>query len=415
MTGGPNFLRSFATLLGGETAARLIGFVAVVVLTRELGPAGFGLVTLGTTLVLWFALVVDAGTEALGVREIARRPQELRAIAGPMLGLRLAVGLAAAGALAGGALLFASGDDARVLAPFALALPALALNLRWMTLGARGAGAVAAGNIAGQVVLVAGVLLLVRESADADRVGWLQAGGEAVYALVVLALVARRAGGWPRPVVDLAAWRATVRESAPLLVNRLARAALYSFDIFLIAAVLDQADVGVYGAAYKPILFVGGAVGLFAVSFLAGYSATSDGAARAQLLRRSTTIALAVALAAALAATLLAGPMLGLAFGDDYESGATALALLAWTLPALALQSTFGQALIADGRQAELMRHNLLGAGVAIAATVVAVPLAGIEGAAAATLAGQALVAALNARAYGARPTATRSPVAAER
>src|SRR4051794_12915519 len=83
------FTRSFATLAAGEAVARVLGTVAVVLRARRLEPAGFGLVTLGTTLVLWFGMLVDSGTEVLSIREVARSPGRFRAIVEPVLGLRL--------------------------------------------------------------------------------------------------------------------------------------------------------------------------------------------------------------------------------------------------------------------------------------------------------------------------------------
>src|SRR6188474_1636763 len=71
-------LRRTAALLAGETAARAIGFAVVVLLARRLGPSGFGVVTLGLTLVTFFAYIVDSGTELLNVREVARTPSRFR-------------------------------------------------------------------------------------------------------------------------------------------------------------------------------------------------------------------------------------------------------------------------------------------------------------------------------------------------
>ena len=84
-------LRRFSALLAGEAGARILGFVIVLILATRLGPAGFGIVTFGLTLVAWCSYVVDAGTEILDVREIARRPDRFREISERVLGLRLAL------------------------------------------------------------------------------------------------------------------------------------------------------------------------------------------------------------------------------------------------------------------------------------------------------------------------------------
>ena len=142
-------VRSFSTLAAGEVLARVAGLAAVLLLARRLGPAGFGLITLGLTLIGWFGLVVDSGTELLNVREVARRPDQFRQIASSMLGLRLTLSLLAAGVFVVGIeTLGRSAAVKSVVVLFALALPGLALNLRWMVLGIHRARAIAVGNIA---------------------------------------------------------------------------------------------------------------------------------------------------------------------------------------------------------------------------------------------------------------------------
>src|SRR5204862_10841 len=137
-------IRSFSTLAIGEVLARLAGLATVLLLARRLGPAGFGVITLGLTLVGWFGLVADSGTELLNVREVARRPDEFREIASRVLGLRLTLSIVAAGAFALGVELLARSDAVRsTVVLFALALPGLALNLRWMVLGIHRARAIA--------------------------------------------------------------------------------------------------------------------------------------------------------------------------------------------------------------------------------------------------------------------------------
>src|SRR5215210_6420896 len=88
-------VRCFGALAIGEVLAQLCGFVAIIVMARRLDPHGFGLVTLGTTLVVWFGLIADSGTEVLNIRDISRRPEHFKRLAEPVLGLRLVLSGAA--------------------------------------------------------------------------------------------------------------------------------------------------------------------------------------------------------------------------------------------------------------------------------------------------------------------------------
>jgi O-antigen/teichoic acid export membrane protein len=388
-------VRNFSTLAIGEGLARVLGLVAVLFLARRLEPPGFGLVTLGATIVVWFSLIVDSGTEVLTTRDISRRPSQLRNIAAPVLGLRLALSTGAALALGVAAFAVTSQPtDRHLLWLFALALPAKALNLRWMVLGVGGSKAVAIGNIVSQVFFVSGVLLLVQGKHDILYVPLLQATGELAYALVVLAYVSVRFG-IIRPQIRWATWMATLRSSLPLLVNGVARAASLSSPVLLIALFLVRRDIGFYGAASRPVLFFVGAMGLFFISFLSSYSGASERESPV-LFMRTVRVAALVTLPIAVAFSAGAGVFVDAVYGQAYEPATGALAILCWTIPALALATPYGAALIAADRQALVMRNNLVCAAISVVANLVAIPLAGIEGAAVVIVLSQVLVLVLN-------------------
>lgn len=388
-------VRSFAELSVGEFVARLLGFAALVAMTRRLGPVSFGVVTLGVTLVLWIKIIVDSGTETLNIREISRQPDRFREIAGAVLGLRLC--LSAVAIVLFLPLAFLLLDHSRwTLSLFALVLPVIALNLRFMVLGLRAAKGVAAGNIAAQAVFAAGIVVLVHGSDDGFLVPLVMAAGELTYGVVVVVYVARRFGV-PLPHVDVRAWRSMLRDGLPLMVNQLAGGASQSFSLVLITVVLGSFWTGVYGAAFKPLLFFATLMALLGGSFLASYSAAGPLQAR-RLFHRTSALALVGGTALALTLSVGSGFFLSTAFGHDYASGATALSILAWFIPPAALSITYGTVLIAAGRQGLLMRNNLIAALVNVGVTVVAVPATGISGAASAVVAASALAAYLNHR-----------------
>ena len=390
-------VRSFSTLAAGEIVARLAGLAAVLLLARRLGPAGFGVVTLGLTLVGWFGLVVDSGTELLNVREVARRPDDFRHIASRVLGLRLTLSIGAAGVFALGVELLARSDAVRsTVVLFAFVLPGLALNLRWMVLGIHHARAIAFGIVVGRLVLLAGTVALVMNVHDIRRVPLLEAGAEIAYGVVILAFVGRTFGVL-LPQVDLAAWWETLRQSAPLMVNSLARAASYSFDVLVIEIALGPHKLGLYGAGSKPALFVTSALGLFSVAFLSAFSA-QQGAAAEALFRRAvrTTVAACVPLAVVISATAVA--IVPLLFGHAYAGAAIVLAILVWKIPMTAFATPYGAVLVARERQVALMRNNLIAGGLTVVADLAVIPIFGIAGAAVVGVGNAALAAFLNHR-----------------
>jgi O-antigen/teichoic acid export membrane protein len=409
--GWRRLLRGFLELATGEGAARALGFVAVIVLSRHLGPGGFGLITLGVSLVGWFALVVDSGTETLNIREISRHPHRFREIADRVLGLRIAISIVVAGVFVLGAYaLSRSPHDRAVLVRFALVLPAVALNLRWMVLGIGQARSVAVGNVASRLLFLVGVAILVGTQADVTRVPYLEAGGELAYALVIIGLVSRGVGV-PRPKIDLPYWKETLRQGLPLLLYGVSRATILTFDLLVVTAFLGPSKVGYYGAALKPVITILGVLGLFSVSFLASYSGTEPTHAAA-LFRKTAQVSLAICLPITLVLSAGAPIVVPLIFGGTYDPAIGLLAVMAWSIPLSALAVPYTAVLIARERQVTLMRNSFWSAGFCVAGLLILVPLVGIYGAAAMRVATAALVLGLNYRSTVARGLAPRASAA---
>jgi O-antigen/teichoic acid export membrane protein len=369
----------------------------VLLLARRLGPGGFGLITFGTALIAWFGVVADAGTTLVTTRDIARDPRQFRPIAERALGLRLAMSAVATAILIGGSFAFAQSTyDRNVYISFAIVLPAVGLNLRWMVLGVRGARLIAFGNIAAQIVLLAGVLLFVVRQHDAVTVAYVTAAAELAFAAVILAQLLP-GHGLLRPRVDVRSWLVTLRQGAPLMVSAFARGIIYSFDLLVITRVLGPVAAGYYGAASRPVLFFVTAIGFFYVSFLASYSAASPDSA-ARLFRRATRVSLAVSVPIAIALTVGAELIVPFVFGQKFAHAAPVLAILAWRLPFSAVASPYGGLLLLEDRRTRLMWNNIAGAAVNIVGDVIAAPIFGIEGVAVVNLIATMTILGLNYR-----------------
>ena len=390
-------VRNFLTLVAGESVARAFGLVTVLVLARELTPVGLGIVSIALAVTVWVGLVADAGTELLSTRDVAESPGDFRRIAEVVVGLRLTTSVVCALALAGAALVLVDPDDRDVYLLFALLLPAAALNLRWITMGVKGARPITIGNVVSQVALMLGALLLVSGPDDTSTVAVLYVVAELIYAGTVFAFLVPRFGIL-RPRVDLARWAATLRSSLPLMVSNLARGALGMIDLLAIAIVLGAADAGQFSAGSRPALFLLTAVGLYFYSFVVTYSPLR-GDERLPFVRRSVRTALAVSVPIAALLSLFAGPLVDLLFGTAYDDAALVLAIFAWKIPASAVGTTFSGILLARGDQRALMWNYVLSALVGVVLVALAAPLLGLTGVAVASVVSSVVVMLLAIRA----------------
>jgi O-antigen/teichoic acid export membrane protein len=390
-------LRSFVALAVGEGAGRLFGLFAVILLARRLGADNFGLITIGLAAISWFAIVVDSGTELMTIRDVSRNPTRFRELADRVVGLRLAVCSAAIVLYVIGVFaLSRSVFDRDVLLRFGLVLPAIALNLRWMVLGVRGAKAVAIGNTLARAAILAGVVLFVSGRGDVVRVPYLEAVGEVVYGVVIIAIVARRFG-FVRPKIDLEAWRAMLRGGVPLMISGAARTTVITFDVILIGLALGPGSAGNFGAAARVSAFVAATIGLFSVSFLSAYSA-SDHAQAVGLARWAGRLLFPLGLVVALVLSLGSTVIVPLLYRHGYSSAEPVLSVVAWSIPLSALQMPYATALIAGHRQRVLMRNSVAVAVFMIVADSIAIPLGGIVAAAGIRIASSALGLLLNSR-----------------
>ena len=290
-----------------------------------------------------------------------------------------------------------NGTDRATLLLFSLVVPMMALNLRFTVLPLGSARMIAVGNVASQLVFAGGVFLLVQTTGDAIRVPLIQAAGEGVFSLILLARVFPMIG-LVLPKIDAAEWRRHLRDAGPLMVSKTSSATALWFDSLLIAFMIGNAKVGLYSAAYKPVLFLNYSISLLFVSFLAAYAALPSERSRTELLSRTVRTAAAPSLAAAVALAAGSSLVISILYGGDYSGAVVPMAVLAVSIPLTAMMSVFANVLVSVDRPATIMRHNLVGLLFNISANLIAVPTTGLTGAAAVAVATIALVGGLNYR-----------------
>jgi len=77
---GKQALWNLAWLVAGTVVSQACGLIGVLLLTHALGPDQFGIYTFSMTLYGYLALVAAAGMGPVVIREVTRRPHDLRAI-----------------------------------------------------------------------------------------------------------------------------------------------------------------------------------------------------------------------------------------------------------------------------------------------------------------------------------------------
>lgn len=382
--------RNILRFVAGDAFSKALAFVAMVWLARALGVGAFGTLEFALALLTWLLVLADGGIEIWATREAAQGV-DLRALAGRVVPLRLILSILTGLLLLCLIPLLPDYESLpQILLIFAGCLPIQALNLKWAFLGREQMTPVGIGLVLGQLVFAAGVIAFVREPADLMAVPLLRLVSDIVTGLWFGNRFIRRNGTFRLTLPS--------RSDAPMLRPAFAYGAAhalalasFNFDSLLLGFLGTAEDVGLYGAAYKPVV-----AGLaIPMAYFMGLYPTlartwSDGStAFRELATKSLRLAASLALPLGVLGVVFAEDVLILLFSDAYAGAAQALQILSVSAVLVVLRGTYRRGLLAAGAVRLDLRCAAAATGLNVVLNFVLIPLYGIEGAAVATLASE--------------------------
>ena len=390
------------------------GLITAAVLTRTLGPAGYGLFSVAATFITWLAFTTTTLLARAAVKFVSEA-EDWRSVASDVLRWRLVVGSVAFLAVLLGAGVIARLLGSPELAPYlrVFAIDLLLFNVarayRDVLTGRGRFREVAAVSVARWVTRLALIVVLVRLTGSV-----MGAVIGSVGATAVELLVARWFGRVPVRGRSQIGWSRMWRVAAPLVVYGAAMQLFSKIDLFALSALRGaSADVGLYAAAQNLAV----PPGLFALALgpllLATLGRLRRDGAEADA-RRVARDALRVSLALVPFVALVAGTaddLVRVVFGSSFSGSGLLLALLFGAGVALVVMS------VAVSIVTAMDAHRVvsaLGIGVlvgAMAGHLLLIPRYGAVGAAMVTamagIAGGMASIALVHRAWGVRAYGT--------
>jgi O-antigen/teichoic acid export membrane protein len=325
--------------LAGGGLSMVLSTAYQIIIARQLGPAGVGLLLLGLAISTFLAEACDLGLDygvlrfggiARGAEDAARfRSIVIRAL----VGAAVAGGAAAALLASGGQLLaglFGKPELERVLLPLALAVPCTGgAEVARASLRARGRAlpsVVSDSMVAPALRLGTGAwAMAVAPSPPAAAVAY--ACTEAtVFALTLLMVLrALPRGGRPGPVPGL------FRFSLPMSLNRLVLYTNNQTEVVVLGVLAPTATVGIFGVAKRLSMVIGALLTSVTVLFnpmVADLHHRGRLGELDRLFKTSTRWLFTLGWPVCLAEVLFA-PEIVRVFGRSFSSGAAALMILA--------------------------------------------------------------------------------------
>jgi len=390
--------RNARVLTAAGLVAKLATVAVAIVLARGLGEREFGRYVVAVAFASLLGVLVEIGTGGYLVREGARKPELLGRTTGLVLVLRAALGLAAVVvALFLPPLLGYERKTSVAIALFTAAAALRALGATFLsTLQALERLGDVAGVQAQQALLgacaAAGVIAL---GGGLIAVSWVAVG---VAAATVPWSWRRLKAAGPGAIE----FRVSGLRNALPVVASFSSVVLFSTAITYLDSLLVQAFkgdevTGLYGAAYRILLALYFIPAVYSTALIRSMSrlAQTDRDILSWLHSRVVCHLTVAALPLAVFGFVGSRGLLDTLYGEPYGDAATALALLlaslVFTFPAW-IASPTAFALGAERRIAAIVAASL---ALNVGANILAIPSWGIEGAAAANLATEALTVVL--------------------
>lgn len=338
--------RDLSWATGYQFAAKLTGYVVLLILIRYLDQDRMGEFFFATALASFVASVSQLGTNQHLVRSASARPQSALDLLSLVVTLRLPFIVLAFLAINAFALYFKSEIASTILlASIFVLLRDSYYSFAAFFVGLRRVGYRLATSLLGDVVLLAGVATLVALRVGLNAILWCYVVAHALPLLAAL-LVIRARFGRLRVRWDPAAAREILRQSTPLFLLTVLGLFHFKVDVLMLGFLKPVSAVAVYESAYKFLevsrsLVWPGVVIFFPVC--SALAARREWRALSGLSRR--LLLSAAALACVLMIVVLSSGhwVIPFMFGESYVESVPVLRILFLAAPALfiALVTTY--------------------------------------------------------------------------
>ena len=395
---GPRFaggrvLRNFSLQLGGELVGQAIAFVAALYLARALDPRGFGVWVFASSVLLYFTIVIDGGTDVWGMREVAARPRRLRRLVSAIIGSRLLLGAAAIAAVAILAQ-FVDRDNGRALILGLPILVAFMFNTAWAHRGLE-TGMTGLTVVLQRVTWLVLALLLIKAPGDADLATFWQGVSEVTGVAVLFLLLIPKLRAQVAPTAKISV-RIVFAHSWPLAVTRAMRALTATFAIVVLQFTNSNTEVGYYGAALRVGTILVLVSTVFSNAAFPGLSRACRGRDQAGVIAAAMRLLATVIAPIAVGGAVLAGPLVKVLFPPEFSHTAAMLGILMLPFTAMAVSDLLRRILTARRHQQLDLKLTAAGTVVSVIATLWLASQYGGLGAAIAMVVGELAILALS-------------------
>lgn len=388
---GEPILKRYLFLAGADLAAKGIGFVVAVALVRHFGSVGFGQISFASSIVMIGVLVAACGLDVYAVRNVARKPETLGAMAGAVIAIRLLLGAFVYSALLLLAAHVPSFNEIFWLIAFSgLLIFTGAVSLTWAPQALHQTNVLAAANFSVQLIYLLALLAVINTNMGLWAAPCALVLAETAVAVALLIWTCKIVQWRMRPF-PLKKWFDIIKQSAPMGGSGLARTVAMGSDIIILGFFVPMEQLGWYVGAYKLYQLGNSLCAQYFVILLPRLSqkAADPSASLQAEVFQSLKNTLLVAAPLVTFAAITSDGILRSLFDPSFVTASVSLQVLLLALLFNLVSGHFRHTLLACGRQVQDFRLVAIGSIVHVVMKLALIPTLGIEGAAFGVLAGE--------------------------
>ena len=372
--------------VGGKFLGTILGLFTVAVMTRSLGRSGYGAFTTVTSFLQFFGILVDFGLTLTMAKMIAEAPGDEDRVASNIFSLRFVSAVVFFGIAPLIAMLFPYSADVKTGITIA-ALSFFFMTLSQVLIGVfqrhLAAHLAATAEVAGRTALFLGVLTAAHAHAGLSTYIVALAAGNAFQFLLSF-LFARRFVRI-RFACERNLWKKIIATSWPIGVSIAFNLIYLKGDIIVLSITRTQAEVGLYGAAYKvldvitvvPMIFMGFVLPVLSAAWIARRREDFT-----RKLWRAFDFMVLIAVPLAAGTFAVGTDLMRFVGGPAFAASGELLSILMLAGSAVFLSALFGHAVVALGLQRKMIAAYALDALASILLYFFFIPRVGAIGAA---------------------------------
>lgn len=374
-----------------------LGLIAMAMMTRYLGTAGFGEYTTIITYISFFAIVADLGLTLITVQMISVPGVSEKKILDNLLALRLvsAIFFLSLGPLS---VIFLPYENSIKVGVLILSLSFVFIALNQILIGLfqkrlkMDRSAVA--EIFGRLSLVLGIYLAIKNGLGLNGLLW--ASVIASFLNFALQYILSQKFIKTGLEFDFKLWKKIIKKSWPLALIIVFNLIYLKTDTLILSIVKTQEEVGIYGAAYKiievivtiPFMFSG-----LVLPFLTFNWLKKETKKFTAILQKSYDFMIFLALPMIIAIQIIAPEVIFLIAGKDFMPAVDILKILILASGLIFIGTIFSHAIIAIDKQKKLIPLYIFVALTSLIAYLIFIPKYSYFGAAWTTIYSEAAIA----------------------